>query len=449
MAERGGRRGPRAGAGTTPLLLRLQIEALADSGEGIARVELEGRRRAVFVPMTAPGDLVTAEVRTEGNVLRGRVVELLEASTERTPVPCAFAIACGGCDWMHLSLQAQRQHHLASTKEALSRALPAVAIPTPQFHPAQRTEQYRTRVRLGVRADARAVVVGFRAPRSRALVEVDTCMIASRVVDDARGQVSSWLAGSQGAGEVIIAQGVGGLAALVLEWQGELASGVFSYAERQVLGSQWAGVEIRLKGSRAPAVIGEPASVMVGFDGRELRAAPGGFMQAHAEVSRSLVEHVAGSVEQGTPTLELFCGAGNITVALAARAARLEAVEGDARAVEAARWNLASRGIGARVMQADANAVAIASWARTMVLDPPRVGAPEVSKRIAEASRVRRVVMVSCDQPTMVRDLVLMGGGASEWPWAIVSVDLFEMFPHTSHIETVVVLDRRKKGDRV
>jgi 23S rRNA (uracil1939-C5)-methyltransferase len=134
--------------------------------------------------------------------------------------------------------------------------------------------------------------------------------------------------------------------------------------------------------------------------------------------------------------VELYAGAGNLTIALARVLGDLVAVESSRAACDAARKNLAVRGLAARVVEADAASHAWSPATRVLVLDPPRTGARDVAARLA-ASRVRRVVYVSCDPQTLGRDLALLAPA-----YALASVDVFEMFPQTSHVETVVALDR-------
>ena len=419
--------------------MRLQIAAMALGGEGVARADIGGRSRAVFVPASAPGDEIEAEVRLGGAAPRATILRLLLPSPDRVVPPCPFADRCGGCDWMHMSLDAQRRHRQALVVQALSRALPELRDVDVGVHLAQRTDRYRTRIRLGVRTQRGRVIAGFRGARSHELVEPGACMVAGEPVERARLQAGAWLQGSGGSGELTIACGSTDRASLFLRWSGELAPSVFAAASQRVDAGHWAGVEISIEGSKRPAVIGDATCAVVAADGGALRTPAGGFMQAHDEISRELAALVAGGVPQGARTLELFCGAGNLTVALARRTAGLEAVEGDARAVEAARANLAVRGLGAKVSCADANGWEVGSDVRVVVLDPPRSGAAGACRRVA-ASRARRVVMVSCDPATLARDLGLLVRASGRW--RVLSVDLFEMFPHTSHAETVVVLDR-------
>jgi len=429
-------------------LVRLQINALASGGCGLARAEIDGKSRSILVPMTAPGDEVLAELSSEPGAPRARVVRVLTASRDRVVPPCPYVEQCGGCDLMHLSVDAQRRNREALVLQRLEHipgldieaTRPSDAPCVVQIHHAAPTERYRSRLRLGAVGKRGRVIVGFRAPRSHDLIEVDTCLVATSTIDEARKQMASWLDGSTGCGDVTLQPGTGGLPTVHLQWKGELAPGVFSGAEQSVAAGAWAGAEIWLDGATQPAVIGDPEGVTRAFDGSLLRTAPGGFAQAHEAISALLVARVAQSVPEGASTLELFCGAGNMTIALAQRTERLEAVEGDERALAAARKNLAARGLRAKLIRADAADLKIASHVRVVVLDPPRVGAPDACRRIA-ASRARRVVMVSCDPATLARDIGLLQGDGGR-RWRAVSIDLFEMFPHTSHIETLVVLDR-------
>lgn len=395
----------------------------------------------ILVPGAAPGDVVDAELLQAQATLRARIVRIVEPSPDRVPPPCPHAERCGGCDLMHLSIDAQRRHREELVLQNLARVpgldgLSAIV----RVHHADDTERYRNRIRLGAQSVRGGVVVGYRAPRSHDLIEVDTCLVANPAIEAALPHLSTWLAGSSGSGELTLQIGAGGLPAVALRWKGELAAGVFAGAERHVHAGRWAGAEIWIEGSKEPAVIGDPSGVSRAVDGLPLLTSAGGFTQAHEAMSARLAARVAESVPEAASTLELFCGAGNLTLAIARRTDKLEAVEGDARAIEAARKNLAARELRAKLVCADANHVQIPSSVRVVVLDPPRVGAPDACKRIA-VSRARRVVMVSCDPATLARDLGLLQGEGRRWH--AVSIDLFEMFPHTSHIETLVVLDRR------
>ena len=193
---------------------------------------------------------------------------------------------------------------------------------------------------------------------------------------------------------------------------------------------------------------------MTGADGKPLHLAAGGFAQASEEGNTLLATRVAELAAQVLPpahaarVVELYAGAGNLTVLLAARAAHVIAVESDRDACRMAEENLRLRFLSARVVEADAASYAVGAGTNLLVLDPPRTGARAVAERLAQASStprggravwhpVRHVLYVSCDPQTLGRDLTLLAPH-----YRPVAIETFEMFPHTSHIETAVLLER-------
>jgi 23S rRNA (uracil1939-C5)-methyltransferase len=137
--------------------------------------------------------------------------------------------------------------------------------------------------------------------------------------------------------------------------------------------------------------------------------------------------------------VELFAGAGNLTVALARLGAAVVAVEADEAACEAARANLRARGLDARVQSGDASQHPLRPAPHVLVLDPPRTGARAVAEALSKAPRgPRRVLYVSCDPRTLARDVARL----TERAFVVSATEVFEMFPHTSHVETLCVLDR-------
>jgi 23S rRNA (uracil1939-C5)-methyltransferase len=419
----------------------LRICELAKGGEGVAHVRIDGQPRAVLVPRTAPGDVVLARVQKLAGAPRGQLLRLLQPSLDRVDPPCPFASRCGGCDWMHLSVQAQRIGREAIVRGILSQALhndTAVLR-----HDSPRQHAWRRRVRVGLRGSPNRVIAGLRASRSHELVQVDRCYVLEPAIEEARATLPQWLAGSSGWGEALIQPGHNGLPTVQLRWSGELPGHVFAKASQLVEQGSWAGVEIWIGEAREPAVVGDPRGWMLGADDLGLRTAPGGFMQAFGDMSALLAGRAAAHLPPGQATLELFCGAGNITVMIARNTDHLAAVESDRRAVAEAQFNLAERGLSAKVTEGDASRCEVGSDIRAVLLDPPRTGAPEASARIG-SSRVRRVVMVSCDPATLARDV----GTLTEAGFELRGVELLEMFPHTSHIEAVAVLDRLSGADR-
>jgi 23S rRNA (uracil1939-C5)-methyltransferase len=424
------------------------IRELAPGGDGVALIEHGGERRAVFVRGVAPGEQVVLDVDLSTRPARGRLLEIATPSVERVRPACDFVARCGGCDWMHLSASAQTRGHAEIVRGVLPEAWRSSSITS---HDAPSTLGYRTRTRLHVSATGGRATVGFHEIRTREPVSVERCVVLHPTLDRARVELGAIFEGAHGRGEATIALGAfdARLPVLDVTWGGALAPFVFARLERAVASGGWGGARVTCGDANRPAKMGDSTPWTLGGDGAPLKLTAGGFAQASEGANALLAQRVAElagealprSVDGGRKLVELYAGAGNFTVLLARLEADVLSIESDAEACEASRANLATRGLAARVVCADATTYAWPAPTRILVLDPPRTGARAVTTAIA-ARPTRHVLYVSCDAPTLGRDLAPLAA-AGYVPRAI---ETFEMFPQTSHVEIVVALERGKRG---
>ncbi len=254
--------------------------------------------------------------------------------------------------------------------------------------------------------------------------------------------------GAKGTGEVRLALGpVGESRAAVAQitFAGELPPSFFGTLEKIVASGVLVGAEVELEGARAPLVFGNATPFITGGDDLPLEIAKGGFSQAseegNAALSRLVAKRAAELIKgRAKKIVELYAGAGTLTVLLAPLAEKLTAVESHAGSVSAARKNLARREFGRDVRKiemvlADADTFELARGIDLLVLDPPRTGAKEVATRVA-AAKPKGILYVSCDPATLARDLAIL----AEAHYEITSVDALLLFPETSHVETIVSL---------
>jgi 23S rRNA (uracil1939-C5)-methyltransferase len=408
----------------------VRTTSIAPSGEAVAHWEAGGERRAVLIRGAAPGEAVRVRVDPSARPARGELVAVVEPGPGRVDAPCPHVAACGGCDWMHLSRRAQREQHLSLAA--------GVAAGAPvRFHASPRAAGYRTRARLHARGGRDGALVGFFGARSRSIVSVDACLVLDRRLDAARAALGALLRGARGDGEIGLALGRDQKPVADVRWSGDLVPEVFARLESETSSGRFAGFSVTCGDARRPAVIGDPTPWIAGADGAPLELAPGGFAQANEEVNRALAARVAEIAAGGRRPLELFAGAGNFTVLLARDApSRVRAVEASEAACEAARRNLRARSLECRVTCADAETFEVPAGTDVVVLDPPRTGARGACGRVAAKRSVRRVVYVSCDRATLARDAAILAPR-----FRVASVDVFEMFPHTSHVETLVAFE--------
>jgi 23S rRNA (uracil1939-C5)-methyltransferase len=443
---------------------KLRVESVAAGGAGVAR--LEGGA-VVFIPGTAQGDLVEAEVQLDARPLRGKLLRVLERGPGRSDPPCAFVASCGGCDFMHLTAAAQEAAHAAIVKSAIQRATSLERLPCVRVHAAPAALGYRTRARLFARAQGGRARVGYRAAGTHDLAAIDACVVLHPSIAGLLGELPDVLQGARGEGDVLIARGAGDRPVVELHWKGELAASTWARVDERVTAGAWAGARVLLAGAAKPASFGDPRAWMEGADGQPLLIAPGGFAQPSDEGARMLAQRVAElatlatlatlttqdaarASEGGAPaeapgrplhTVELFAGSGTLSVLLARHAASFTAVEVDEEAVACARQNFAARGLSGKHVVADANAYPIPPRAELVVLDPPRAGAPAAARAIA-ASSARVVVYVACDPATLARDLAALTAKG----FGITDIETFELFPQTSHVEAVVRLAKRPRA---
>jgi 23S rRNA (uracil1939-C5)-methyltransferase len=417
----------------------LRITSLAPGGDGVAHADIDGERRAIFVPHAAPGDLATVDVDPTRRPARGHLVAVVEPGPDRVVPACPWSTRCGGCDWMHVSLPAQTRAHVDQVRAALPASWRDVAI---ESHAAGAALAYRSRARVHVRCERGRVDVGMHEAGTHDPVAVDACAVLTPAVETARRSLAALFDGCRGQGDVQIALGAGGCAVLEVRWGGELAPAFFGRLEKMVQSTSVAGARITEGDSTRPAVVGDPTPWMLGADDHPLRLAPGGFAQASEASNAALARHVAGVVAplRADKAVELFAGAGNLTVVIASVVPDLVAVESSRSSCDAARANLAARSLHARIVEGDAEAYAWSPATRLVVLDPPRTGARAVAERLA-SSRVAHVVYVACDPQTLGRDLAVLAEGGAYEPRSVAT---FEMFPQTSHVETVVHLERTR-----
>ena len=446
-------RRPEQSRALPPVTLQLEISSIAPGGAGIAHVARDDVRRAVFVPRTAPGEVVEAEVDFTHKPARAHLLRVLAPSPARAEVACGWAERCGGCALMHLTPGAQLEAHRAIVSSALTRALqagssPGAELPPMAVHAAPTTVGYRTRARFAVVSGRGSPQIGYRraesrrgrehrvvpGPRPSSRRRAPTAEAALRArAGRGRGERGTGQPGATGARGPLGPRFVG-----PFFWRASGASRTRGMGRRRNLDRRRPQA-----GSRR-----RPAG---GHDGRRRRTA------------RRTRGRVRASAPRDEPKARR-ASAGPVGTQRCDRPApAIGSSSSQARGISrcfwrgiprrswpsnptlvrstAARENLRTRGLAARVVLADAGDFELPNGARTVVLNPPRAGAAAVATRLAR-SKVRRVIYVSCDPATLARDVTTLAASGFQ----LSAVELFEMFPHTAHVETLVMLERAAGG---
>jgi tRNA/tmRNA/rRNA uracil-C5-methylase (TrmA/RlmC/RlmD family) len=437
---------------TTPALARplpgdvLELTAgeAAHGGWCVARAGELGSL-VVFVRHALPGERIRAVItQVTAKLARADAVEILDPSPDRVTPPCPHARpgGCGGCDWQHASLPAQRALKAAVIRQQLARiagldrevTVEALAGDEPgaEDGTAGPGLGWRTRVTFAVGADGRA---GLRQHRSHEIVDIQACPIAHPLVNAAGVPSRAW----PGATSVQVA------AVPATGERGVLVSG---HVRGEVPAVAADSIRLVGRGGARTALAGR-GYLTQHAAGRDWRADLAGFWQVHPAAADTLSAAVLAALrpQPGDVALDLYCGAGLFAGALAAAVGpdgRVVAVEGDVAAARDARHNLRDWP-WARVHRGDAGEVLARlglAGAMLAVLDPPRTGAarPVIDALIGGpgGQALRRIAYVSCDPATLARDLKLLTAGG----WALDGLRAFDAFPMTHHVECLATLTR-------
>jgi 23S rRNA (uracil1939-C5)-methyltransferase len=430
------------------------VAALTHDAQGIIR---EGK--AAFVAGALPGESIRfRRTRQHRQHDEAELLEVLEPSAARVVPRCAHFGVCGGCALQHLAPEAQleaKQTELRDNLERVGRVSPRQWL-EPLRGPVW---NYRRRARLGAKFVIKKdrVVVGFRERLAPYVAELQRCEVLSSPLGELIAPLAAMLNGLSIRHripqiEAAVADNVVALVLRVLDPPSadDLAR-LREFAARH-------SVRFYLQTGGLDSVrpldgdTGEPLRYGLPQFDLQLQFTPTDFIQINAQINAALVSRAVELLEL-TPSasvLDLFCGIGNFTLALARRAGRVVGVEGEQGLVERARHNARLNDIAnAEFHVADLGRAPEHGppWLRDnythVLLDPPRAGASEV---LAAVSRLnpQRVLYISCHPGSLARDLGLL---VHEHGMNLVAAGVLDMFPHTTHVESLALLEPgRRKG---
>jgi tRNA/tmRNA/rRNA uracil-C5-methylase (TrmA/RlmC/RlmD family) len=426
-------------------VVELTTVDVAHGGWCVARPE---SGPVVFVRHALPGERVRARItEVTSRLVRAEAVQVLAASPDRVEPPCPHAGpgGCGGCDWQHAALPAQRALKAAVIRQQLrrlagvEREVTVEALPGPE----EAGLGWRTRVQFAVRADG---VAGLHAHRSHEVIDVGTCLIAHPVITGLSVTGRRW----PGAASVEALAGTASGESAVIVSPGRTAR---TPARSESIEGITADSVLRRAGpqNRSLAPLRGRPYLSQRAAGRDWRVSAGAFWQVHPGAAGALAEAVLAALgpRPGEAALDLYCGVGLFAGVLASAVGpggTVIGIESDGAAVRDARHNLRDWP-WARVRRGDVADVLRRGGlpaARLAVADPPRSGlAREVIEYLGAAEHgAGRLAYVSCDPATLARDIGLLAGRG----WALKGLRAFDAFPMTHHVECVATLVREQAG---
>ncbi len=387
--------------------IELTIEKLSNQGDGVGRVD----NWVVFVPYTLPGERVRARVyRNDKNCSSADLVEVLEPSPERVEPRCPVFGYCGGCQYQHLNYEAQLKWKTEQVADLL-RLQAGLELPVNPAIPSPVTYGYRSKItpHFHKPKDAKIGNIGFLKVGSRSEVcDIRQCPIAMEVLNEALPAVRK-----------------------------SVHAAAAQYRR---------GATILMRASEGSVITNNNAICTEHVGELTFNFLAGDFFQNNPFILPAFTGYVAEQACAGGAKylVDAYCGSGLFALSLAHRFEKVLGVEVSETSADWARANARSNGIThASFLAASAEAifgqVDFPAEETAVVIDPPRKGCDLVFLNQLFAFGPKRVVYVSCNPATQIRDLAEFDKAG----YKVVEVQPFDLFPQTKHLECVATLEKQ------
>lgn len=453
------------------MLVKNQIyEALVTDytaeGQGVAHIE----GCAVFLPNAIAGERVRVRIeKARKTWASGKIVELLEKSPHRVNRECPVAKLCGGCDFWHMDYAEETRLKAERVKTCLNRiggqqleTVPILAAPT--------CYGYRNKAQYPVAVKKGRAFAGFFRAGTHEVVENSRCRILPPEADLVKDKVIDYVnqyrvpvydetTHTGLLRHIYVRRGaVSGQVLVCLAVNGEKLPKAQELIRRLKTVPGFTTLVLSVNTRKGNAVLGDkfitlhgPGYIEDTLCGLTFRLSPRSFYQVNHHQAQRLYETAiaqAGITRQDT-VLDLYCGVGTITLAMASAAGKVIGVEVVPQAVEDARDNAKRNGIeNAEFFCGDAGQAALQLEREgvrpdVVVVDPPRKGLNADTIEALSRMSPRRIVYVSCDPATLSRDVALL----KERGYKLQTAQAADLFPRCAHVETVALLGRKQVSD--
>lgn len=452
----------------------LDIVSLGYEGEGVAKID----NFPIFIQGALIGEKVKMKiVKVNKNFAFGKLIEIIEESEHRREAVCPIYKRCGGCSLQHLSYEKQLEFKRDRVKDCLSKIgrINDVTI-LDTLGMKENPYRYRNKVQLPVGESNGEIQVGFYAPRSHDIISMESCNIQHEEADKVVELVKHWMKNNNikaydekdhndkmdkadlknRVRHIMVRKGykTGEIMVVIVTASKDLkgTEELIALLRNNVTGIKSIIQNINPKNTNV--VLGEECITLWGSDNIKdyigefhFNISPLSFFQVNPDQTEVLYKKALeyAGLTGNEVVFDAYCGTGTISLFLSKNAKKVYGVEIVAPAIENAKINAVENGVdNAEFIVGEAEKVIPdmidkGVYADVVVVDPPRKGCgKELLEAIGKMSP-KRVVYVSCDPSTLARDLGIL----TELGYSIDEVQPVDMFPHSSHVETCVLLQRK------
>lgn len=388
---------------------QLKITGINHQGEGVAKLQ----NKTVFIPNSLPQDEVLIEIiQDETQLAYGKVIEFINRSPEYQKPFCQHYGKCGGCQLQHQKPSAQiywKEQNLLQNLKSHNLLNKTELTPTPPY---LQTENYRRRAKMTLVKDPKTKqsMLGFKEQNSNKVLDIENCPLLVEKLNSALPKLRKEL----------------------LPLASRQEKDIYLVATETGV---WASGKDYLSNPNPPTYR---------LNNLEFSFAPDGFIQVNAQINEKLVNQAINwlEIQPQDKILDLFCGIGNFSLPMAQKAQKVVGVEGNKTAVELAELNAKQNKLTNLEFYLDnlfepQNHYWLNQKFDALLLDPGRQGAKEICE-IIEKFAANKLIYVSCQSSSLIRDMQLLKAQG----YKLKKLQVFDMFSHTTHFETLALLEK-------
>lgn len=440
---------------------RLKIESVSSEGHGVAHIG----GFTVFVPQTAEGDTVRAVITSvQKRFARARLTEITEASPDRCDADCVNYKQCGGCQLRHIRYYKQLEIKKQAVESAMQRIGGFGGFKVMEVIGADNISRYRNKMMFPVGQAEGQSICGFYAPKSHDIIPLGDCALGDAI----NAQIIDAVLAYMNENNIkpydektrcgIIRRIFTRKSFSTGEIMAVICANTKSLPKREKLIARLRNISDRISsiilnvntgwlslGNENVTLWGKSMICDTLCD-IEFEISPNSFFQVNPEQTEKLYRKAIdfAQLDRNTQVMDIYCGIGTISLCAARTSKSVIGVEIVEQAIKDAKENAKRNGIKNAEFYADSaenivpRLIAEGRQADVVILDPPRKGSDEKTLTAIIKSGAKRVVYVSCNPATLARDASFLAQNG----YRITRSAVFDLFPHTCHVETVVLMEK-------
>jgi len=427
----------------------LKVEKIIFGGNGLARLS---NGKVVFIPYVIPGEVLQVRiVKDYGDYAEAEIGKILETSEERREAPCPYYGVCGGCQLQHIFYPFQIKIKEEMLFDIFRRLGWKEDIPLEKVVPSPKEFYYRNRLRFHVENEN--FKMGFVKRKTHEVLKIEQCLLGDEMLNSVLQQLycnPAWIKLASYSKRIKIETSPEESKVTLIFWT--LLEPKKEDIEELLKIKEPKAVFYWMKGRHPEGPFPEDSSyggrrVFKNIDNLFYYVQPGVFVQANWEINLAIMKTIKEWDLSFEKILDLHAGMGNFLFPFLSQKGvkKLLGVDTDLRAIEDGIYTAEKANINGRfdlrnisAMEALYEAIKEGEEYDLVLLDPPRGGCKELMKLLPEVAK-KYVIYISCDAPTLVRDLLIF----RKLNYELIRLCLFDMFPQTYHFEVVALLEKK------